>query len=144
MNELERLARHYIYQVWEQGDGAAAKWFLSPEIRIVGVQALEVNGLSDFRSFHSMIWSQIDHLHFDTRLALADPPWVSHAGTITLRERRTGTRLTERCHCLNRFDGKRIVETEVFIDFLAIFEKVGRLPPRVFDRCLAGERLGIA
>lgn len=139
MTDIGILAQALLSGFCDIGGRAAIESLVSRDIRVSGVEGLDIHGSAELLRFHNMVWCQLDALSAEPALVLRDPPWVSLVCLLTLRERRSGLGTTDRLQVTMRIDRGRVAEVIAFVDFLALFEAIGRLPPRILDRCLTGE-----
>ncbi|ETX14422.1 hypothetical protein OCH239_03395 [Roseivivax halodurans JCM 10272] len=139
MTDISLIAQTFLSGFFDIDGRGTIESVVSRNVRVTGVEGLDIRGRVELLRFHNMVWCQVDLLKAEPVVVLRDPPWISYLCDLSLREGRSGIAARDRFQITMRIEGGRIVEIVAFVNFLALFETIGRLPPRTLDRCLAGE-----
>lgn len=144
MHDLKTRLVEFMDRVWVRGDLAAVQELMAPGAVVNGLEATTLQGPEDFIRFHKMVARQFDNMSFRTLRAVQDGVWVAAMGEISGTEKRTGLRAVARVHYMVRYEDGLIAEVDNLVDFLGLFEQLGRLPQRTLDLCLTDQRLEVA
>ncbi|KMK67945.1 ester cyclase [Puniceibacterium sp. IMCC21224] len=143
MNRLEARVTAFMKRVWVLGDIDAAHEMMAADAVTSGLEAETLEGPSDYLRYHRMIARQFDNIAYRTLQAVENDNWVAIMGEMSGVEIRSGRRVCVRLHYMMRFEDDLITEISSLVDFLSLFEQVGRLPPRTLDLCLMEQRLEV-
>lgn len=140
MTLVER-AEFLIRRVWERADAGALSRMFTPDAVIDGLEEDGSMGPSEFGSFHRMVTRQFEQIRIGNVTGVEQGDWIALSFRFEATDTVTGRQVTSRAYLMARFREDRICEAMNFLDFLTLFEKSGRLPPRTRDMCLLGNEM---
>lgn len=138
---LRSVIEEFYRAVWETSDTDAIERLLCENATIRGLEELDLMGQRDFVEFHRMIHAQMEEVKVTLLQVVEEGEWVACRLQLSARERDTGRGIDSTAHTMARIVGGRVVEGHNLLDFITIFQQLGRFPARALDHCLLGGRL---
>jgi len=141
MSSLTAFLDRFLTRVWVEGDARAIPEMMAPDAAIHGLEEMGQEGAREFLRFHTMICRQFDRISIDPLQGLEQGDWVSQVMQVSATELRSGKRISFVAHVTCEVRGGKVTKGYNTVDFLSLFEQLGRLPPRTLDHCLLERRL---
>lgn len=141
MSSLIPFLNRFLTRVWVEGDAGAIPEMMAPDAVIHGLEELGQDGAREFLRFHAMILRQFNQISVVPLQGLEQGNWVSQALKVSATEISSNRRVSFVAHVTCEVRDGKVTQGYNVVDFLGLFEQLGRLPPRTLDHCLLERRL---
>ena len=138
---LRLFIQEFYRIIWEEKDSDAIEKLLIEQAPLRGLEELYMAGQRDFVAFHRMVHAQLDELKVELTQIVEQDEWVACRLRIRARDRASGRPIDATAHTMARIVDGQVAEGYNLVDFMSIFQQMGRLPERVLDHCLLGGQL---
>lgn len=141
---LRAIIENFYAAIWEQRDTDAIARMLAEQATLRGLEAVDISGQRDFIEFHRMVHQQLDSLDIELCQTVEQGEWIACRLRIRANDRDTGRAIDATAQTMARIVNGRVIEGHNLIDFMTVFQNMGRLPGRSLDHCLLGGSLVFA
>lgn len=141
MSDLITALETFLDTVWVRGETDDIADLMHDDAVVCGLEDTPLDGMGDYLRFHRMVQSQFCDFRFDQIQTVEAGTWVAMLSTISLRDSASGVAAHTRIQMTVRFHDGKLAEIHILIDYLALFEQLGRLPDRTLDLCLLQQKV---
>lgn len=137
--DKKAFLEEWFRRVWAEEDAEAISELMAEDASMQGHQEIPLRGADEFRQFHKLMLSQLAEIRIEVVQSIEQGDWIAATVSASAAGRERGAKVSARSQVMFRIVDGRVVEGQILFDFIALFEQLGRLPPRTLDRCLLGD-----
>jgi hypothetical protein len=141
MTVKRKVIETWFQRVWNERDATAIDelFVVNGEARGLGDNSLF--GPKDFKVFHATLCALLSDIVITVDKSIEENDWISAICTLKAKSQKTGEPIGMTGHVLVKVKEGQLVEAYNHWDFIALFSQLGSLPPKCFERGLAGEKI---
>jgi predicted ester cyclase len=141
MTVLQTAVETFLDQVWVRGDTSCIAEMVRDDVMVFGLEDTPLDGLSDYLSFHRMVRAQFKDISLNIRQTVENGDWIALMAQFCATDVQTGRAGRTCLQMMTCVQDGKIAQCHVLIDYISLFEQIGRLPERTLDLCLLDHRL---
>jgi len=131
----------WFQRVWNEGDISAIDEIFVADTKARGLGDETLNGPEVFKVFHKSLNGILRDIQVHIDRSISQDDWISARCIMTGKCPRSGKKIEITGNLYARINGGKIAEGYNEFNFMSLYEQLGFIPEKSFEKCLAGNSL---